>query len=342
VCGSATEWDLAPPSARKTVFAEFGKDWHCSLSTATTGDNLSVVLAAFETMWDDLPVPGLVVVNGAQLKCSKLSSCATSQLVVTGGLACSEAEGQPIATVNDHVAGTNILPFPGDCLTTGEPCVPQTPTPWSPGESYALFSSLIPLVASSATLQCAAGRGIIAVADPGQSTFDVQPPDLDVSEEDGSLFGDLVDFVVGDDIRTVLDSDASPINRALAAASLFPAGKLLKLKRLGGLFRAEKKADDAVDAAKSIKKAEDAGGVAKKPPKLSPKFKPPTNPPRLPPEKIPEGWRVREKPSAPQYPNGYWKLEKPMKDGSWQPIDPSTMKPGGHPETHVEFPPPQG
>jgi hypothetical protein len=44
-------------------------------------------------------------------------------------------------------------------------------------------------------------------------------------------------------------------------------------------------------------------------------------------------------PATEQYPNGYWKLEKPMQDGSWQPINPSTMKPGNRPQTHVEFPP---
>ncbi|HLQ15029.1 MAG TPA: fibronectin type III domain-containing protein [Candidatus Eisenbacteria bacterium] len=73
-------------------------------------------------------------------------------------------------------------------------------------------------------------------------------------------------------------------------------------------------------------------------PKLSPKFQPPTNPPQLPPTYIPPGWRIREMPSAPGYPNGYWKLEKPMADGSWQPIDPSTMQPGSPSETHVPFP----
>lgn len=44
-----------------------------------------------------------------------------------------------------------------------------------------------------------------------------------------------------------------------------------------------------------------------------------------------------------QYPDGYWVLEKPMLGGKWQPIDPSTMKPGkikGKPDTHVPLPPP--
>ncbi len=73
-------------------------------------------------------------------------------------------------------------------------------------------------------------------------------------------------------------------------------------------------------------------------PKTSPKFKTPTNPPQMPPKNIPEGWRVREMGKTEQYKNGYWKLEKPMKDGSWQPINPSTMKPGAPHETHIEFP----
>jgi len=85
--------------------------------------------------------------------------------------------------------------------------------------------------------------------------------------------------------------------------------------------------------------ASDSLLAAKGAPKPSPKFKPPTNSPQKPPGEIPPGWRVREMPPTEQYPNGYWKLEKPMKDGSWQPIDPSTMKPGGRPETHIPFPP---
>ncbi len=82
--------------------------------------------------------------------------------------------------------------------------------------------------------------------------------------------------------------------------------------------------------------------AAKGVPKPTPNFKPPTNPPQMPLVEIPPGWRVREMPPTQQYPDGYWKLEKQMKDGSWQPIDPSTMKPGGRPETHVPFPPKQG
>jgi hypothetical protein len=77
-------------------------------------------------------------------------------------------------------------------------------------------------------------------------------------------------------------------------------------------------------------------------PKSSPKFQPPTNSPQMPPTEIPPCWRIREMPPTAQYPDGYGKLEKPMKDGSWQPTNPSTMKPGTRPETHVPFPSSQG
>ena len=82
--------------------------------------------------------------------------------------------------------------------------------------------------------------------------------------------------------------------------------------------------------------------VGKGTPKPSPKFKTPTNPPQLPlaPNEIPAGWRVRLMPPTEQYPNGYWVLEKPMSDGSWQPMNPSSMKPGPRPDTHVPLPPP--
>lgn len=47
-------------------------------------------------------------------------------------------------------------------------------------------------------------------------------------------------------------------------------------------------------------------------------------------------------PPTEQYPNGYWRLEKPMANGGWQGIDPSTMKPGGRAETHIPLPPAGG
>jgi RHS repeat-associated protein len=82
----------------------------------------------------------------------------------------------------------------------------------------------------------------------------------------------------------------------------------------------------------------DAEGLLKGTPAPSPNFQPPTNPPQMPITDIPPGWRIRVMPPTSQYPNGYWKLEKPMPNGGWQPIDPSTMKPGTRPQTHVPLP----
>jgi RHS repeat-associated protein len=73
-----------------------------------------------------------------------------------------------------------------------------------------------------------------------------------------------------------------------------------------------------------------------KPPK---NWRPPTNPPRLPPAAIPEGWKLRYGAPNQIYPNGYWRLEKPMANGGWQGINPATMKPGPQWETHVPLPP---
>jgi RHS repeat-associated protein len=75
---------------------------------------------------------------------------------------------------------------------------------------------------------------------------------------------------------------------------------------------------------------------------LPPSWEPPTNEPQMPPTDIPPGWRVREMPPTAGYPNGYWRLEKPMPQGGWQGIDPSTGKPGTQPETHVPFPEGEG
>ncbi|HZX77187.1 hemagglutinin repeat-containing protein [Lysobacter sp.] len=74
-------------------------------------------------------------------------------------------------------------------------------------------------------------------------------------------------------------------------------------------------------------------------PKPAQKFTPPTNPPQPPPAGVPDGWAVRVMPPTSQYPDGYWILQKPMPQGGWQRINPSTMKPGPHKDTHVPLPP---
>jgi hypothetical protein len=45
-------------------------------------------------------------------------------------------------------------------------------------------------------------------------------------------------------------------------------------------------------------------------------------------------------PPNPYYPNGYWRLEKPMENGGWQGINPTTMQPGPQWETHIPLPSP--
>ncbi len=71
--------------------------------------------------------------------------------------------------------------------------------------------------------------------------------------------------------------------------------------------------------------------------KPTPKFEAPTNPPQLPPSNIPQGTRIfRGKPTE-QYPYGYWKIEK-FDGHGWQRLDPRTLKPGPHRDTHIPFP----
>ena len=77
----------------------------------------------------------------------------------------------------------------------------------------------------------------------------------------------------------------------------------------------------------------------KKGPKPTPNFMPPTNKPQLPLANPPNGFIVRVMPPTQQYPNGYWVLEKPMKQGGFQKINPSSMRPGTAAETHVPLPP---
>ncbi len=102
-------------------------------------------------------------------------------------------------------------------------------------------------------------------------------------------------------------------------------------------------AEDAQKAAGAGKEAkpQSCPGVRESP-IPSPKFRTPTNAPQLPPGNIPAAWRVRQMPPTEQYPNGYWRLEKPMGNGGWQGIDPSAMKPGAEARTRVPLAPSGG
>ena len=84
-------------------------------------------------------------------------------------------------------------------------------------------------------------------------------------------------------------------------------------------------------------------GVYPSGPRMSPNFQPPTNPPQVPPLALPPGLVIRSGLPGNQYPNGYWKIEAPQRNGGMQPIDPSTMKPAqppARPNSHVEWPNP--
>jgi RHS repeat-associated protein len=70
-------------------------------------------------------------------------------------------------------------------------------------------------------------------------------------------------------------------------------------------------------------------------PKPAPKFRLPINAPQEPPIVAPVGYVIRVMPPTQQYPNGYWVLEKPMPQGGYQKVNPTTMRPGREWETHV-------
>ncbi len=134
--------------------------------------------------------------------------------------------------------------------------------------------------------------------------------------------------------RCQLERGAFGFGVYFAAPMLLGAGASAVLGRACATIATRTAAADATAARTTAIDSAAVKGV----PKTSPNFKPPTNAPQLPPTEIPAGWRVRKMPPTADYPNGYWKLEKPMADGKRQPIDPSTMKPGTRPETHVPFP----
>ncbi|WP_302052589.1 HNH/ENDO VII family nuclease [Virgibacillus pantothenticus] len=65
------------------------------------------------------------------------------------------------------------------------------------------------------------------------------------------LSKEALDFVVLDDVNTVLDSEASAGERIWAGASIIPAGKVLKLVKAGGVI---KFANKGKQTAKKVKK----------------------------------------------------------------------------------------
>ena len=73
-------------------------------------------------------------------------------------------------------------------------------------------------------------------------------------------------------------------------------------------------------------------------PKPSPNFKTPKYEPQAPPQNVKPGYELYIGKPTEQYPNGYWKIEKPMLQGGKQGVDPFSYKPAPRWEYHVPLP----
>jgi hypothetical protein len=124
------------------------------------------------------------VVNGAQLLCSCGSS--PSSLVVLP-INRTMADHQPEATIQDHVPIVNIGPF-GMCISpsnpqvaaataaamgvlTPQPCIPCTPSPWTPGALTVGIANQVALDNHS-ICNCMWG-GVISITDPGEDNVEI-------------------------------------------------------------------------------------------------------------------------------------------------------------------------
>jgi hypothetical protein len=119
-----------------------------------------------------------VVVMGAQIMCPM--GAAPQQLVVIPKGQPVMAGGMLVATIQDAIPFTNILPF-GICNSPSNPaavaakaagatapCTPVT-VAWTPGVPTVLVNGT-PIVNATCTCQCALGTGPITVVNPGQTT----------------------------------------------------------------------------------------------------------------------------------------------------------------------------
>jgi hypothetical protein len=109
---------------------------------------------------------GLTVVAGATLRCTM--GLTTSKLLEGTGKVF--VEGKQAATIEDRCLlkiGTFVM-----CKADQRPCVPVTATSWQ-GSCTSINVGGIPLLSSSATVQCARS-GTISIADAGQSNMNVE------------------------------------------------------------------------------------------------------------------------------------------------------------------------
>jgi hypothetical protein len=115
---------------------------------------------------------------GAQIMCPM--GAAPQQLVVIPKGQPVMAGGMLVATIQDAIPFTNILPF-GICNSPSNPaavaakaagatapCTPVT-VAWTPGVPTVLVNGT-PIVNATCTCQCALGTGPITVVNPGQTT----------------------------------------------------------------------------------------------------------------------------------------------------------------------------
>ncbi len=124
------------------------------------------------------------VCNNALLKCTM--GAAPSALGVLP-VKMVNTFNQPAANINDHVAMVNIRPF-GVCMSvlnpatatatsaalgvlTPGPCLPNTPSPWIPGQATVILQN-VPALNKTSTLPCISG-GVISVAFEGQATHQI-------------------------------------------------------------------------------------------------------------------------------------------------------------------------
>ena len=108
------------------------------------------------------------VVNCATLKCS--SGSIPSKLIVLP-VHREQIENQWAANIMDHVPMVNILPFGVCANTSGGPCTPATPAPWTPGAPTVILDNF-PALDDPSTLTCTVG-GEITILDPGQHTVEI-------------------------------------------------------------------------------------------------------------------------------------------------------------------------
>lgn len=121
------------------------------------------------------------VCMGASLMCS-FGTAPTSLVVLPKSRV--NSSNMPAANIMDSIPMVNVMPF-GMCITvtnpavaaatsaalgvlTPQPCIPVTPSPWTPGSATVLIGNL-PAVNNTCTLNCTWG-GVITVSNAGQQT----------------------------------------------------------------------------------------------------------------------------------------------------------------------------